>query len=130
MGDSLLSKGAQTKVCELVRMKKKDLEEIVSFQANDDALECALLNDLGDVAYKTDIHVGMIRQHFDSAVNYVKTHHESTANIIIPSLICVAMDELLISARKAGYEIDKGIILDTWHSAPVNIIESWEGWDD
>lgn len=111
-------------------MKKKDLEEIVSRQANDDATECELLNDLADVAYKTDIHIGMIKQHFDSAVNYVKTHHENTASIIIPSLICAAMDELLISARKVGYEIDKGIILDTWYSAPVNIIESWERWDD
>ena len=112
------------------RMKKKDLENIVSMQANTDEFECALLNDLNDVAYKTDINIGMIRQHFDSAVNYIKANHEKTADIIIPSIICACFDEIMVSARSAGYDIDKNLILDTWHTAPIEIIEKWEGWDD
>ena len=112
-------------------MTKETLEVITTARANGvPETEINLMQDLSDIAYATDIHIGMIRQHFDSTMNYIKDNYEKSADIIVPSVICAAMDELLISARQAGFEIDKNMILDCWHSAPVDLVESWEGWDD
>ena len=112
-------------------MTKETLEIMIAAQANGvEETEIDLINDLSDVAYNTDIHIGMIRQHFDSTMNYIKENHERSADFLVPSVICAAIDELLISARCAGYDIDKNMILDCWHSAPIDLVESWDDWGE
>lgn len=110
------------------RMKKNEVIDMTEGMANVDKLAIRLSSDISEFAEKCDIHIGMLRQHMDSMCNWIKANCPETGDIVVRSVLCASMDELMVSAHEAGYEINKSEIMDLWFSAPIG--DEFEGWDD